>query len=61
MIEEKFGKDIKDMTTLFFSWLVILLSGSLGWLIGNNSNEIIGYFFSATMAVFVTLLIWYKV
>ncbi len=53
-------KDIKDIRNLSLSWLVIIVSGFIGWSIGNNSNEVIGYFVSAIIAVFITLLIWYK-
>ena len=57
-ITKQTSKDIRDMGNLSLSWIVIIVSGLIGWLVGKNSIDAIGYFVSAMVGVFISLLIW---
>ena len=60
MINKTLNNDRKDIKNLSLAWLVIAVSVGIGWLIGTSSFPIVGYIVSATIAVFITLLIWHK-
>lgn len=53
-------KDLKDIGNLMLSWLVIAFSGLVGLFFTFKINTIVGSFFTATIAVFITLLIWHR-